>query len=62
MFYASFPTNNTVLECTWLQLVNIHTCTCWGFEHIQKSNTITNKLTGIILSLCQIAIIDLTMN
>lgn len=27
-----------------------------------KSNTIKNKLTGIILDFCQIAIIDLTMN
>lgn len=62
MFYASFPTNNTVFKCIWLQLVNVRTRTWWRFEDIYKSNTIKNRLTGIILSLCQIAIIDLTMN
>lgn len=62
MFYASFPTNNTVFKCIWQQLVNRHTGTCCRSDHTYKSNTIKNKLTGTILNLCQIAPIDLTMN
>ena len=67
MLYASFPTNNIVFECIRLRLVNTHTRNthtrmCCRFDHEYKSNAIKNKLTGIILSLCQIALIDLNVN